>query len=283
MEKLREILGDRGCYHINFGTRPSKLFEGAEQRLTIFVSVPHASKKLFSGGYKKWYADERQCLFQNFFYLNSASIELRNQIWPKLAEKNSATVLQKVIASGFLVQKGCLGSGATLHYKNTGLRYFNTVTKQSPKCWINGAESHSSRETLLHTSESSSAGIHCSLISTTFFMYWELVSNCRDLNPSDIHFFGMPDAVCNDKRFLALSNAVEKDCFTKSKIIKMNNKQTGLVEVQSLTTAQSKPIIDEIDKILAEHFGFTEEELDYIINYDIKYRMGKDLHESEEE
>ena len=27
----------------------------------------------------------------------------------------------------------------------------------------------------------------------------------------------------------------------------------------------------------AKHYGFTEEELDYIINYDIKYRMGKDL------
>ena len=35
-----------------------------------------------------------------------------------------------------------------------------------------------------------------------------------------------------------------------------------------------KPIIDQIDRVLAEHFGFTDEELDFIINYDIKYRMG---------
>ena len=26
--------------------------------------------------------------------------------------------------------------------------------------------------------------------------------------------------------------------------------------------------------MLARHYGFTEEELDFIINYDIKYRMG---------
>ena len=37
----------------------------------------------------------------------------------------------------------------------------------------------------------------------------------------------------------------------------------------------SKPIIDEIDTVLAEHYGFTDEELDFIINYDIKYRMGR--------
>ncbi len=39
----------------------------------------------------------------------------------------------------------------------------------------------------------------------------------------------------------------------------------------------SKPIIDEIDKVLAKHYGFTEEEHDFIINYDIKYRMGDEL------
>ncbi len=36
-------------------------------------------------------------------------------------------------------------------------------------------------------------------------------------------------------------------------------------------------ILDEIDRILARHYGFTDEELDFIINYDIKYRMGDEL------
>ena len=43
----------------------------------------------------------------------------------------------------------------------------------------------------------------------------------------------------------------------------------------------SKPIIDEIDKVLAKHYGFTDEELDFIINYDIKYRMGDELNSEE--
>jgi hypothetical protein len=33
--------------------------------------------------------------------------------------------------------------------------------------------------------------------------------------------------------------------------------------------------------ILAKHYSFTEEELDFIINYDIKYRMGSELEEEE--
>ena len=43
----------------------------------------------------------------------------------------------------------------------------------------------------------------------------------------------------------------------------------------------SKPIIDKIAKVSAKHYGFTEEELDFIINYDIKYRMGDELNDSE--
>ena len=31
--------------------------------------------------------------------------------------------------------------------------------------------------------------------------------------------------------------------------------------------------MDELDITPIEHYNFTEEELDYIINYDIKYRM----------
>jgi len=34
--------------------------------------------------------------------------------------------------------------------------------------------------------------------------------------------------------------------------------------------------------VLAREYGLTEEELDFIINYDIKYRMGKELDGGEE-
>ncbi|MBI3682564.1 MAG: NgoFVII family restriction endonuclease [Acidobacteria bacterium] len=38
---------------------------------------------------------------------------------------------------------------------------------------------------------------------------------------------------------------------------------------------------NEIDYVLAAHYGFTSEELDFIINYDIKYRMGRDAEEGD--
>ena len=54
----------------------------------------------------------------------------------------------------------------------------------------------------------------------------------------------------------------------------IRTKQGHKIEYHEMNTASSKPIIDEIDRVLARHYGFTDEELDFIINYDIKYRMG---------
>jgi len=52
------------------------------------------------------------------------------------------------------------------------------------------------------------------------------------------------------------------------------NYKSGPVEYDEFYPNKSKSIIDQIDRILAKDYNLTPEELDFIINYDIKYRMG---------
>lgn len=58
-------------------------------------------------------------------------------------------------------------------------------------------------------------------------------------------------------------------------------KQTGVTQTQSFVIARSKLIIDEIDCVLARHYAITESELEFILNYDLKYRMGNTDQEEE--
>ena len=51
---------------------------------------------------------------------------------------------------------------------------------------------------------------------------------------------------------------------------------TGKAVYQEFYPALSKPIIDEIDWVLAQHYSLNDEELDFIVNYDIKYRTGRE-------
>ena len=52
-------------------------------------------------------------------------------------------------------------------------------------------------------------------------------------------------------------------------------RKSGLL-IDSVNSRPCKPIIDEIDWVLARHYGFNDEETDFVINYDIKYRLGSE-------
>ena len=58
--------------------------------------------------------------------------------------------------------------------------------------------------------------------------------------------------------------------------MKTTKYETGTLTIQSTYPRMSKELIDGIDAVLAQHYGFTEEELDFIINHGIKYRMGSE-------
>lgn len=64
----------------------------------------------------------------------------------------------------------------------------------------------------------------------------------------------------------------------------LSNKEPlgGMVETQKFFPQPSKPIRDEISRVLAKHYDFTEQEPDFIINYDIKYRMSREAKRDDE-
>ena len=56
----------------------------------------------------------------------------------------------------------------------------------------------------------------------------------------------------------------------------IRTRQGHTIAYDEMKATHAKDIIDQIDQVLAKHYGFNNEELDFIINYDIKYRMGRD-------
>ncbi|MCF8226473.1 MAG: hypothetical protein K9J30_11405 [Bacteroidales bacterium] len=97
------------------------------------------------------------------------------------------------------------------------------------------------------------------------------------MNPSDILGLKFGKEIIEKRSLLDISKKYIKDLETNSEMLQRIQKNKGTTATQSFKILFSKPIIDQIDQILAEHYNFTEEELDFIINYDIKYRMGKEL------
>lgn len=112
-------------------------------------------------------------------------------------------------------------------------------------------------------------------------MFYSVFSDCEHINDGLIRGFHIPE----DWRrtdWARLSRRLSASIQATSVRKTITTKQGHTIEYAEITALNSKSIIDEIDRVLARHYGFTDEELDFIINYDIKYRMGQDTEENED-
>jgi hypothetical protein len=173
-----------------------------------------------------------------------------------------------------------------VYYRIGGGRYWKIFTNFQPKFTLNGKLSVSSRENYLYLdSEKERDAAIAVLSSSLFFWYFILTTNGRDLNPSDLNEFPIDISSMQkpDLENLALlSKSLMKDYAKNSELKEKTSSLTGKIIYQEFYPRQSKPIIDEIDRALARHYGLSDEELDFIINYDVKYRMGAELEEGDE-
>ena len=148
-------------------------------------------------------------------------------------------------------------------------------TDFAPAFYVNGVAGNSSRETKFALTDKGHVRPAVAVLSSGVYWWWyTATSNLRDLNPSDWRNFPVPEAAMNDPEMQRLGAEYIADLRRNSAMLVRNQKKTGRTETQSFKVQKSKPTIDRIDRVLAPHYGFTDEELDFIINYDIKYRMG---------
>ena len=276
MDIRKTLTNSTGIWISSYAIRPGKLFTGAEQRLSIFIAARRYREKIFTTKYTKWHSEERDYLFNCLQYQEWSQQPTLRDVWPKFDGAVSEAIFYKVAKQGVSIAE-CLGKtkSCTLYYKNTGIGYYIVVTQHPPVCYINGERTSSSRETTLDLmNQKVSSVIHCVLNSSLFFVVYQQLSNCRDFNPSDIHTFRLPRSLLSEHALQDLSKQLQQSLELNSWFQTRHQRQTGEVRIQSFTPSLSKPIIDEIDRVLAQHYGFTAEELDFIINYDIKYRMG---------
>jgi hypothetical protein len=146
--------------------------------------------------------------------------------------------------------------------------------KKEPYFWNekDGEKTSSQVKSVSFTNNKSADYIGSILNSSLFYWWFVIYSDSRHLNLREIEYFRISE---NDNKVAEMSSKFDllnKD-FEKNKYRKEAfYKTTGKVIYDEYYPKLSKPIIDQIDCLLAQHYGFTHEELDFIINYDIKYR-----------
>ena len=259
-----------------YAIRPAKLFDGVDQRLAIYVAskLPGPLLTLYSSRYHHWYAEEREALFSCLQYVNVSHLNF-GTIYPKAGNETALSLIERVCKHSKTAGEYLTADehrGVLLHYhRSPGYWIRATDFEQYFKSATRTRSIHHFRD--LYAVNADMAKFIGAILNSSLFFFWFMtIGNGRNLTGDDVKTFpvGSPTVeTCRKTR--DLFDSLMQD-YRKNSVIRVRKDQ----EFQEFDQARSKPIIDEIDRVLAQHYGFTDEELDFIIHYDIKYRMGRD-------
>lgn len=280
MQELTSLMFKRTSWTSLWDERPAKLFDGVDQQLAIHLLYKDVIPKHYITGLTHWATESRGLIFNELSYQLFDSNETIAGVYPKQCSNLLASVLHK--SKHCTIQLPAIyanGSTSKVFYKMAGGRYWKqfksyTTYFSSPRSITTSAERTLSVEPVFLPA------VVCALSSSFFYVFWRSISDCRNLTNRELNAFPLPEGIekVNElkKLFKQFEVSLEKN---KQRVITTSAK-SGEITQDFYYIKKSKPIIDEIDKVLAKYYGFTEEELDFIINYDIKYRMGDELQES---
>lgn len=281
-EEVRELIKNFPCWISCYDMRPGSLFEGVAQRLSIVISVNFKSETsvLLMGGYRRWISEQRESLIQLTEY---TQVETGNKNGPilKFSSQLEKEILTRMAGSPLGNFSSQVQSDPI--YVHRIVRYFIKALNflpvfKDPK----GRKGKSEDYKEFRFDSAEQEPIAALLNSTLFYWFWR--SHCDGFHCGYNDVFAMPyrkvaDANCRQLLKKLLDKLVKH--LEETSVLKKITTKAGQISYQEFYPAVSKPIIDEIDRVLAKHYGFTDEELDFIINYDIKYRMGREGGEEE--
>ena len=263
----------------HYGWRPATLFEGVNIPLSIVISNYQSNKsesKIFVSEFYKWYQDKREVITDLLDYNQGNELLLHDFVFPKIGTTYNG-IFKKMLSIKSNIGKYVRNSTNTIFYRNTGGLYWRIMIDFEPKFLLDGINSTSSTLTKLsfENKEQLQICISC-LNSNLFWLYYVAYSSFHHVNPIDLTAFPISIETMDDeikKELIFLSGKIMNDMNEKSVLLTRIHKGGNNSQSQTFYPSKSKHIVDEIDKVLAKYYKFTDDEVDKIINYDIQFRL----------
>ncbi len=287
MLPVQRIISDhKRCWVSNYSWRPSKLFEGANMLLAIILNAPSESTVVMATIYHRWYNEYRDSLFATIHYTNVSDVMIDGSI-PKMPSVVASQIINKMylMADGHILPETFgLFSSYRLYYFRAVLYWFK-VLDQAPIFKEDGVDKATGEmKPIYFDNNNLKNAVIAILSSNTFFLNYVIWSSCQVVNSRDFNIPIDVNSISKDdfKHLVSIGEKLQddyqKNSLTKERHYSKKGRSFTMLK-QYFYIKYSKSTIDEIDKILAQYYNFTDEELDFIINYDIKYRMGDELND----
>jgi len=157
-------------------------------------------------------------------------------------------------------------NGKPIYYRTTGGRYFKVITNYS-------TGSTKEKDMLIDKHFCNATGTILS--SNLFFWYYQIYSNNLDLKSYEIESFPIPINELTEERIKVLEVLYDeylKDIEENAKI-RITTKYAHIDSFKEYKIGKSKKYIDAIDDYIGPLYGLNKEEIEFIKNYEIEFRL----------
>ena len=253
-----------------YAVRPQPVFEHAVVNTAIFkanktmtpienvfTTKMHRKTKEFNLGK----------LLSNMDFMEAKAYSIFGRI-PKVGKKIELCILEKLFVckriSDYIVDKG-----KNIFYRTSGGRYFKIVTNYP---------TGSTKETNIVLKPEFADSIGCIMSSSLAFWYYQVYSNNLDWKSGEVLSIPIPKL---DKDSISVLESLYKeylDSVEENANIRNTTSKSSykVLQFKEYKIGKSKAIIDKIDDYIGPLYGLSQEEIDFIKNYEIDIRLGDD-------
>jgi hypothetical protein len=270
---LHKLL-EENCEEIkisSYAVRPQPIFENAVVDTSIIEikkTLTNCERILCTKMYRKKEGIDMNELMQNLKFVDVKNFKLLGR-YPKISKDIEINILSKLFSIKTKIGDLVSNQGTPIYYRTSGGRYFKIITNYT---------TGSTKENALNFDFKIANSIGAILSSDLFFWYYQIYSNNHDLKLYDIKSFPIPIEKLTDDVINKLESIYQKylDDIEKNAKIINSQKYSNAKQFKVYEIKKSKKIIEEIDDIMCSLYGLNEEEIDFIKNYEIEFRIGND-------
>ena len=254
--------------------RPAMLFSGgkvASIPTAIYLAKTEGPEQRFSTHLLKWSQEQRPQLFSRLAYCQvSVPLDSDNpHYYPKFGHHLENAIMSKLLShtliSRYLAQRP---NDNVMYYRSAGGLYW--------KVFVNFAwpyQTTSNKQCFFQADYE--RDIFVALFNSSLF-WWYYTVTFDTFNVKDYMLFGFRFSYPQDPALRDTLTILCRQLMTDYQK-HAQHLTRGTTGSYTIYARKSKTIIDEIDRVLAQHYAFTDEEVHFILNYDRKYRLGQEV------
>lgn len=265
----RILLGNCDPIYISsYAVRPQPIFVNAVVNNSIisFVKSMRKCENLYTTKmYRKGQGFSLINLINNLSFINSRQFVRIGRI-AKISDNIEVDILRKVFENTQI--KTVLDpNGKPVYYRTVGGRYFKVVTNYS---------TGSNKEDFFLVNPYYRDIVACALSSNLAFWFYQVYSNNLSWSTYDIHDFSIPRVIAPwqkgdiEQLYNRYLGDIEKNVNIRN--VSSSSKYT-METFKEYKLVRSKAIIDEIDDYIGPLYGLTKDEIGFVKNYDLEFRM----------